>query len=314
MTTTIIRPATLADAPAISTVHCSTVVQWRRFPEAGEAEFARYEDLSAYQRWLNGGPWMDESSCALHLARLIELEAGLALVAEVEGEVLAEAEAFVGHEPQPFGRNLNLSVLYVRRGHEGRGLGSAMMAALERRASEAGCETFMVTHAEAGPFYARRGLTHQATWHRARLPVKPGHTQYVAGSLPDQEYGSISGWAMPLGRYQSARQQWESRRPGAEPDFDEWRDLRVERRLLTVRRQTCAVILDESPRERGWADAHLWTPGAVNRQVIAAIRDLGARAGFQGLLCFVAESTLPLLGPEAQADGYKQQVWMKRLG
>jgi predicted N-acetyltransferase YhbS len=309
----LVRPATVADAAAISEIHRSTVVQWRRWPHDGDPEFARFEDLSPYQRWLNGGPWMDPGTCAAHLSRLVERGLGLALVAELDGEPLAEAEAFVGEEPRPFGRNLNLSVLYARRGHEGRGLGSALMQAMEARARESGCATFVVTHVEAASFYARHGLAPQATWRRTRLPARQGHTRFQAAPLPDAEYEAVRGWAMPVGRYQSARQEWETRRPGAEPDFAEWRGLRTERLRLTVRRQPAALVLDESPREPGWADAHLWLPSQLHRQHLAAIQAVAARAGLQGLLCFVSESTLPLLGSAAADDGYRQEVWLKEL-
>jgi hypothetical protein len=227
--------------------------------------------------------------------------------------VAAEAEAYIGEEPPPFGRNLNLSVLYTRRGWEGRGLGSALMAELERRARLAACDTFMVSHTEAPQFYARHGLEYHSTWRRTRLPAQASRTQYAATPLPDDAYEALAGWAMPVGRYQSARQEWEGRRPGADPAFAEWRGLRVGRWRLAVRRKPAALILDESPRERGWADAHLWTAGALARQHAAAVRDLAARQGLAGVLCFVAEASLPLLGRDAETDGYKQQVWLKRL-
>lgn len=308
-----VRPATVADAPAVTTIHCSDIVRWRRWQPDGEEEFARFEDLSIYERWLNGGPWMDATTCAPHLERLTEGGAGIALVAEAGGQLLAEAEAFIGDEPPPFGRNLNLSVLYVRRGQGGRGLGRALMDELIGRARAEGCETFLVTHAEAPEFYARHALSPHSSWRRARVPVKTSRAQYFAEPLPDSDYAAVSGWAMPIGRYQSARQEWETKRPGAEPDFAEWRSLRTERWRLVVRGRPAALILDESPRERGWADAHLWTPAGLARQHLAAARDLAARAGFSGLLCFVAEASLPLLGPEMETDGYKQEVWWRRL-
>jgi GNAT superfamily N-acetyltransferase len=289
------------------------VVRWRRWTAEGDETFTRHEDLTAYERWLNGGPWMDETTCAHHLKHLRASGAGLALVAEENGEVAAEAEAFVGEEPPPFGRNLNLSVLYTRRGHERRGLGSALMAELERRARLAACQVFMVSHAEASGFYQRHGLAHHSTWRRAGLASLASRTQYTAEPLAGHDAAAIVGWAMPVGRYQSARQEWESRRPGAEPNFAEWRSLRTARYILTVRRRPAVLVLDESPRERGWAEMHLWTLGPLLRQQVAAARDLAARLAFNGLLCFVAESSLPLLGRDMEMDGYKQEVWLKRL-
>lgn len=77
-----IRPATLADAAAITAVHCSHVEIWRR---GGKGEPASYASLSLYDRWLHGGPWMSVETCAVHLNRW--LRAGHpVLVAEGEGE------------------------------------------------------------------------------------------------------------------------------------------------------------------------------------------------------------------------------------
>lgn len=310
----ILRPATLADAPAITAIHCSDIVAWKRWDAEGQPHFVDYADLTGYERWLNGGPWMDESTCALHLARWLA-NGGVALVAEEDGQVRAEAEAIVGDEPPPFGRNLNLSVLYTLRGHAGRGLGSALMWELLAIAQQEACDTFMVSHAEAPQFYARHGLALAQTWRRVRLPAKLSQTQYSAESFDDASYEAVRGWAMPVGRHQSARQEWERLRPGAEPAFAEWRGLRLERWRLTVRRAPAVLILDESPRERGVANVHLWLPPGqtLSRQLLAAGRDRAARSGFTELACFANETQTLHFGPEARDDGYAQQVWLKKL-
>jgi len=310
-----VRSATLADVPAIVAIHRSDIVTWKRWDDDGQARLADYADLEPYQRWLNGGPWMDEASYGPYLARLLAPDgAGLALVAEAEGQVRAVAEAWLGDEPAPFGRNLNLSVIYTLRGQAGRGLGSALMRAIEARAAAAGCETLMVTHAEAGGFYARHGLAHLETWRRARLPARASHTQYTARPYTPGGYEAVRGWGMPVGRYQSARQEWERVQPGAEPRFEAWRDLRQIGWQIEVRHMPAVLWLEETPRERGAADVHLWTRASgLSRQLLAAIRDLGAQAGLSELKFFVAEAALPQLGMDWHDDGYKQQVWLKTL-
>jgi GNAT superfamily N-acetyltransferase len=311
----LVRPATLADVPAIVAIHRSDIVAWKRWDAEGQAHLADYAGLEPYQRWLNGGPWMDEGAYAPYLARLLAPDqAGLALVAELDGQVRAMAEAWLGEEPAPFGRNLNLSVIYTLRGHAGRGLGSALIKAIEARAVAGGCETLMVTHAEATAFYAKHGLARLETWRRARLPARPSNTQYAAEACAPGDYGAVRGWAMPVGRYQSARQEWERVQPGAEPRFEAWRDLRQMGWRLEVRHAPAVLWLEEVPRERGVADVHLWTPApVVSRQLLSAIRDRGKQAGFRELMFFVAESALPQLGVGWRDDGYQQQVWIKQL-
>src|SRR5438309_8028897 len=100
-----VRPATLADVPAIVAIHRSDIVTWKRWDTDGQVHLADYADLEPYQRWLNGGPWMDERTYAPYLARLLALDPlaiaasnaepgppGLALVAETDGQVRAVAE------------------------------------------------------------------------------------------------------------------------------------------------------------------------------------------------------------------------------
>lgn len=308
----IIRPASLADVPAITALHCSDIVAWKRWDAHGLEQLARYEDLTTYERWLNGGAWFDETTCAFHIQRW-QTNGGVALVAELEGHVRAEAEAIVSDEPRPFGRNLNISVMYTWRGYAGRGLGSGLMRELTALAQHAQCDTLIVGHAEAPEFYAKHGFRHWYTMRRVRVPVKASHTLYQAEAFEDEAYETIRGWAMPIGRYQSARQEWERLRPNAEPDFPEWRGLRLERWLLTVRQSSARLILDESPRHPGVANVHLWLPPAqtLTRQLLAAIRDRAARSGFSELACLMSETQLAIVDLEGRDAEYEQQLWLK---
>ncbi len=309
-----IRPATLADVPAITALHRSDIVAWKRWDAQGMERLARYEELTTYERWLNGGAWFDETTCAHHLQRW-QANGGVAFVAEIEGQVLAEAEAILSDEPFAFGRNLTISVIYTRRGYAGRGLGSALMTELTTLAQHERCDTLMVGHAEAPEFYAKHGFRHWQTVRRVRVPVKASRTHYQAKAFDDELYETVRGWAMPIGRYQSARQEWERLRPNAEPDFPEWRDLRLERWLLTVRRSPARLMLDESPRYPGVANVHLWLPPAarLTRQLLAAVCDQAARSGFSELACLLSEAHLATLEVEWREDDYEQQVWLKEL-
>ncbi|MBM4423985.1 MAG: GNAT family N-acetyltransferase [Chloroflexi bacterium] len=305
----IIRPAVVGDAPAIGAVHCSNVKQWRRWEADGGARPARYADLGPYQRWLNGGPWMDADSCAHHLQRLFAA-GGIALVAERRGRVLAEVELHVAEEPPPYGRNMNLAVLYVHRNHHGHGLGTALMRHALALAEAHQCHTFTVAHAEAPNFYARHGLRKESQWVRYRLPVGGGKIKYSAEPLPDAPYDLVRGWAMPIGRYQNALHDWERTRPGAVPDFVEWRGLRLERHWITVSRHRAALILEESPSAPGVANAFLFTPAHSTTDFLPAIRDLAALFGFTGLRCFTRADTHP---PDAVATDYTHKLFLKRL-
>lgn len=319
----IIRPATLDDAPAISAVHCSNLTQWRQWEADGASRPTRYADLTPYQRWLNGGPWMDAGMCAHHLQRRFD-GGGIVLVAELKGRVLAEAELFLADEPPPYGRNLNLAVLYVHRNHHGQGLGSAVMKHTLAIAQSEGCDTYTVAHAEAPDFYRRHGLRRAERWVRFYLPTRASKTQYTTEPLPDGSYDLVRGWAMPIGRYQNAHHDWERARPGAVPDFKEWRHLRLERFWIRVGRGHAAIVFEEQPHYPGVGNTFLFIPsntqsvarrrpGAVEGlppALFAAIRDLAARLGFTALHCF-ARAVAKL--PSATPTDYLHQLFMRRM-
>jgi GNAT superfamily N-acetyltransferase len=300
-----VRSATLDDAPAISAVHCSNITQWRRWDADGDPRPARYADLTAYQRWINGGPWLDPDTCAYHLARRFQ-GGGIVLVAELKGRVLAEAELFVADEPPPYGRNLNL------RNHHGQGLGSALMKHTLALARSEQCDTYTVAHAEAPDFYRRHGLRRAERWVRyivsTHTSARPAH--YLTRPLPDAPYECVRGWAMPIGRYQNAHHEWERARPGAVPDFDEWRHLRLERCWISAGRARAAIIFEERPHSPGVANTFLFTPSRLTPALFSAARDLAARLGFTHLHCFArADAALP----GAKPTGYVHQLFMMRL-
>jgi GNAT superfamily N-acetyltransferase len=313
----VVRSATALDVPAIVAIHCADILAWKRWDEDGLARLADYAELSPYERWLNGGPWLDESTFAPYLSHLAADGAGgIALVAEVDGQVRAVAEAVMGEE-QPYGRCLDIGIIYTMRGHGGQGLGSALMQALGEHARGAGCDNLLVTHAEARGFYARHGFRHAETWRRVRLPARAGHTRYAATDWTATGYEAVRGWSMPVGRYQCSRQEWQRLQPGAEPDFEAWRGLRLERRRLEVRGTGAWLALEEAPREPGVADVHLWLPPhsrSVHRQMLAAIRDLAAGAGLHELMFFVSEATLADFEAGWHADGYRQELWLRPVG
>ena len=305
----IIRQATVTDAPAISAVHCSTVARWYALDANGVERPARYNDLTPAQRWLNGGPWMDVETCAHHLRRLIA-GGGQALAAELNGRIVAEAELHTADEPAPFGRNLNLSVLYAHRNHHGQGLGSLLIQRALELADEQNCDTFTVACAEAPDFYAKHGLRHAATYTRFQLSAQAANIDYIVEPLPDAPYDLVRGWSLPIGRYQNACHDWERTRPDATPDFPEWRGLRLERYWLTVGGERSALILEESPRFPGVADTFLFTLSSVASHQFAAVRDRAARSGFTHLHCFAPAD---FKHPDAAPLDYSHRLFMKRL-
>ena len=123
-----VRQATLADAGQITALHNANITTWTRRDVNGEPVPADYADLSLFERWMVGGPWASVEMCAVHLANLLRGSDGIPLVAEIDGRVGAEAEVFIGREPEPFGHHINISRLAIHPQDEGAGLSSALLA------------------------------------------------------------------------------------------------------------------------------------------------------------------------------------------
>ncbi|MEK7277501.1 MAG: GNAT family N-acetyltransferase [Chloroflexota bacterium] len=214
-------------------------------------------------------------------------------------------------EPPPFGRNANLSVLYVHRNHRRQGLGSALLRYALALAESEHCDNFSVAHAEATDFYAKHGLRAAARWARFRLSAQTDKAQYTTEPLPDAPYDLVRGFSLAIGRYQNAHHDWERTRPGATPDFAEWRHLKVERVWITTGRHRAALILEESPRAPRTAETFLFTASAASApELIAAVRDLAARSGFDHLYFFAPAD---FKHKDAAPTEYSQNLFLKKL-
>src|SRR5690349_20557087 len=102
-------------------------MQWEQIDLAGQPDAARYEDLTLYERWQHGGPWMSIETCAVHLNRLLA-GSGVPLVAEDDqGQVLAEAEVYESFEPAPYGHHLHIGVIVTHADFLRQKLGTALV-------------------------------------------------------------------------------------------------------------------------------------------------------------------------------------------
>ena len=274
-----VRPARPDDAAAISLVHRSDVIAWKGWDVHGRPVWSEFEKLTAFERWMNGGPWMDEALCLRHLAHM-QSPSRVALVAELEGAVCAEAEAYFGDEPPPFGKNLNVTVLYTRRGHTGRGLGSALMKSLMEKARERDCETLSVSNASAPGFYKRFGL---ACWRRCRALTIQANLRSILYDHDSCELAPApltAGWGMALGGIGSAAQMWARLDPDERPPHDARSPGTLLAADLALRsgRERARVVMEDKPFVAGALTAYVWTPdGRLSPRMWAALGDCAAR-------------------------------------
>lgn len=149
-----VREAGPQDVKGIVSVHVSNTSAW--FNSKGNPARRFHESLSPYERWLSGGPWMDEGLCRQHLENLLS-SGGTALVAEVGSRILGEIAAIPSLERE--GRALHISLLYVHKDHQGKGLGRALLEVVLERAQARGCDLITVwPEDDARGFYEKLGF------------------------------------------------------------------------------------------------------------------------------------------------------------
>jgi GNAT superfamily N-acetyltransferase len=305
-----VRLATLDDTSAITEIHKSHHTSWGEPDELGEP--VRYENLTIYERWRQGGPWMSVESCAVHLNRLLA-GSGMPLVAELDGKVLAEAEVYESFEPAPFGHHLNIAVLYTHSAHIGRGLGTALVQYIVEMARLMKCERITATHEQARDFYLKGGFRIARVGRQVRIPSQLGRVFYQAVELTDRSPSQINGWYMPLGRYQSARQEWEKMFPQDwAAGVPELLNAQVDHLKLTVTGQNAVLFFHEGSepdRQSGDISLACWSARPLSNPLLTAIRDRAFRDGYPSILSFVLETDLPLLGNDAQKTEYTQDFF-----
>jgi GNAT superfamily N-acetyltransferase len=307
-----VRLATLEDTTAITNVHKSHQMEWKRFDVAGQPVAALYEEMTLHERWQQAGPWVSVETCAVHLNRLLG-GSGFPLVAEIDGEVLATAEVYEGFEPPPFGHHLNLAVLIAHADHLRQGLGTALVNYIAEMARLMKCERVTLSQPENHAFCARLGFRHTRSGSRVRLPTQAGRVFYQATNLTDHDPEQVKGWYMPLGRYQSARQEWEKLFPQSwAAGIPEMLNAVTAHLKLSVTGQNALLFLRETDQpgsQPGEVDMACWSARPLSNPLLTAIRDRAHRDGYHTIITYVMDAEVPLLGSDAQPTGYTQDLY-----
>ncbi len=294
-----VRLATLSDTAAITEIHKSH----RLNPEG-----PRYEDLTLYERWQQGGPWLSIETCAIHLNRLLA-GSGVPLVAEIDGEPLAAAEVYEGFEPAPFGHHLNLAVIMTHTAHQRKGLASALLDYIVEMARLMKCERITVSHQDGREFFAKHGFRNTRAGRRVRIPAQAGRAFYQATDLTDPNPDQIKGWHMPLGRYQSARQEWEKLFPHTwAAGIPELLNPATSHLKLAVTGQNAILFMRETDQP-GEVDLSCWAARPLSNPLLTAIRDRANREGYHAIISYVMDSELPQLGHDVQQTDYSQDLY-----
>lgn len=309
-----VRQATLADAASISALHKATIGTWHRRTPDGEWVPAPYEELTLFERWLNGGPWASVEMCAVHLANLLRGTDGIPLVAELDGQVRAEAEVFIGREPEPFGYHINLSKFIVHPDFADAGLSSALLTYIVQIGQAIRCKRITVADGEANAaLYEHHQFSRAHTGQQIVLPAREGRVFYQASDLKSFDPAQIEGWYMPLGRYQNARQEWDRMAPGFWNSVPEIVEIETARLHFVVTGQEAYALMQQDRDQPERVHAFVWTKRPIKGLLMMTLCDWALRHDYREIVTFVWDFTLPLLEMDFKRQGNAQYLYSRTV-
>lgn len=309
-----VRQATLADAASITGVYKAVTGTWVRQDLDGSSIPADYDDLTLFERWQNGGPQTSVEMCAVHLANLLRGTDGIPLVAEVEGQIGAEAEIFIGAEPEPFGHHVNISRLTVHPDAGDVGLGSALLAYIQQIAEAIRCKRVTIANAgDDAALYEHHRYQRAHIGQRVTFSAQEGRVFYRATELTAFDPAQITGWHMPLGRYQNAREEWDRLPPGFWNSVPEIVELESARVHITLTGQEAYALFQQDRADPDRVHVFMWAKRPINNLLMVALRDWAARHDYRTLVAFVWDYVLPLLEIDYTPDGYTQYLYARTL-
>ncbi len=305
----LVRQATLEDTQKIVRLFTARVPVWQRFDAQGRVEDLPYADLSVYDRWLHGGPWMSLETGAIWLSHLLGGN-GLVYVGECDGEILAYAEAFKDQELAPLGAHLHLANLLIAESSppelhshlaeailaEARGIGKISVA-------------FPDYDKEMAAYYRRYYGTNEVfRLSRFALPAQIANLFYKSEAYREAAASKIEGWTMAVGRSSSPRSVWETVWTEHWQGVPKIIERSKHRFLLYVMGREVVLCFHQDLFNARNAEVYCWSPRELSAQLLAAIRDLGHKLGYRVLNLALTQNAARLLPPDANAEPNQQVI------
>lgn len=278
-----IRKATLDDVNGIVDVHT-----------AGE----ELSSLSVGERYLRGGPWMSVETCSIHINALL-LENQLPAVAELDGRIVGETEAFFSREllGGKTRRIAHLDVIEIHPDFRGRGIGRALVEFIEQSAE--GFELLTVQPDEdALGFYRKLGF--DELLYGGLLVEVPAEEFEPAEVKPLQffPWEAVESLELVAGRFQSSYDMW----------FSSFRDVFADVHELGEAGKVGSsyYALKPLPGRPGKASLFLWGREEDIPSAIGRAKELG----FERVLTVLERETAKSIGAEKKG---KVQIIGKEL-
>ena len=157
LTIDAVNPET--DIEALVSLNCREVDEWHHYSKDGmQGAPSTWEELSTWERWRHGGPWLDSDLLSLHL-KIIEEAGGTVLVARQKGEIIGELEAAYDMQSLEGGR-AHIVWMVVDPAWQRKGVGSLLAKQGREIAKKMGCHLLTVSSQDqvSSDFYTSQGF------------------------------------------------------------------------------------------------------------------------------------------------------------
>ncbi|QPC81986.1 hypothetical protein G4Y79_20200 [Phototrophicus methaneseepsis] len=281
------RPATLDDTQAISALFQARISRWQRLCEDGQVQDIPYEDLTVYERWLHGGPWMSTETGAIWLSHLCH-GAGVPIVLiDDQEKILGYSEAFPGREPLPLGKHLYIGDIAAadETAHN-----SLMQHWLNQpQPFKRLIMSVASTDSERRAGYEQYGFQPLTELYGVQVSAQQGQGFYRTEDHLNAEASQIIDMIMPVGCITSARQQWETLWPSHWDAIPQIMSQQKHRLHFSAAAQDAFVLYEQHLYDPRAATVYCWSNKPLSSQLLVAIRDWAHRAGYRSLYLTVNE-------------------------
>ena len=143
------------------------------------------------------------------------------------------------------------------------------------------------------------------------IPAQTGRVFYQAAELKQYDAALIDGWHMPLGRYQSARHEWDRMPPDFWNSVPEIVELDSARLRLTVTGQEAFALMQQDRWNPARVHAYVWSRRPLSALLVMALRDWAAQHDYEEVVTFVWDVVLPQLEVETTPTGVTQVLYSR---
>lgn len=306
-----IRNTGLDDTRAISQLFRRPIPRWQRLDGDGRVQDLDYDQLTLYERWLHGGPWMSIETGAIWLNHLMH-RGVITLIAEHKQQIIAYLEAYIGQEPRPYGRHVHIGQLIAEGDYAEEARHALVQHLIDWAEDDQEIERVTVAvsghDAEAREFYTTFTMQPLTTIGKFSIPAQTGQGFYKITEQTDDSPEQIHGWHLLSGHMESSLQQWEARWPFIWSTIPEISAQRIHRLHITASGQTALMLCQQQLYDPRSADIFCWSPQPLKSQLITAISDWAHRENYRNLIFALPTDMIKPLGTQVETYPYKQQI------